>query len=395
MTDLLPLEEAWRRLLIDVKALPSERLAIDGASGRYLASPLAALHSRPAADVSAMDGYAVSRDGPWSLVGESRAGSPHSGALSSGEAVHVSTGAVVPPGADRILISENARLHENCLSAIDPPVPGRYVRAEASDFRAGEVLLERGARLNPAMIALAIAGGHARAEVCRKPRLAIIDTGDELSNERAGSSPAAIPASNAAMLAALARRFPCKISRADPVPDDLTALSRALDKFSGCDLLVTSGGASVGNHDLVRRALEAAGAEIAFHRIALKPGKPLLVARRGSQIVLALPGNPVSSYVTGFLFMLPLVRALLGAADPLPTPVFMQTTVALPPVGSRREFLRGVLDEGGVHPLARQDSGAMRALADAQLLIERVEGSDAVRPGTNVPVYLLENTGIA
>jgi molybdopterin molybdotransferase len=263
-------------------------------------------------------------------------------------------------------------------------------------------------------MALAIAAGHAHAAVHRLPHIAIIDSGDELAIDCENCPPHQIPASNGAMLSAMARSLPCTVERLGPVADDMTALADVLARAAHADVIVTSGGASVGDHDLVRPALEAWGADIDFWRIAIKPGKPLLVATRGKgeangggakgsgpkgsgrhQIVLGLPGNPVSSHVAAYLFMLPLMRALLGAAQPLPRKVRARLTTPLPPGGSRREFLRAVWDGADVAVQSRQDSAGLATLAASNALIEHPAGSPAREAGADVFAYLIENGGTA
>jgi molybdopterin molybdotransferase len=245
------------------------------------------------------------------------------------------------------------------------------------------------------VVALAFACGHARVRVRRKPRLAIIDSGDELAIDPANCAAHQIPASNGLMLTAMAAGVPCSVDRIGPVADHLDALAAALARAEGADLVVTSGGASVGDHDLIRPALERWGAEIAFWRVALKPGKPILVARRGRQLILGLPGNPVSSYVTAFLFMLPLMRALAGAAQALPIELIAPLTTDLPPVGKRLELLRGRWNGASVVPINEQDSSALLALSTANALIIRPLGAPAIEAGTPVPFHCLENGGIA
>jgi molybdopterin molybdotransferase len=256
-------------------------------------------------------------------------------------------------------------------------------------------LLEAGTRIGPAQIALALTGGHRMIRVRRKVRLAVLDTGDELASDPEKCAPHQIPASNGAMLAAMVAGLPCEVSQDAPVPDRLDALIKAFAAHAHADLIVTSGGASVGDHDLLRPALEQWGAEIDFWRVAIRPGKPLLVARKGKTIVLGLPGNPVSSNVTAFLFMLPLIRALSGAAAPVPMPFTAMLAQDLPPGGPRREFVRGRWDGAAVTPLRNQDSGALFTLAGSNVLIERAAGAPAASAGSPVSAYLLENGGIA
>jgi molybdopterin molybdotransferase len=396
MTAPLPLEEAQARLLALVTPLAAETAPVEAALGRYTAVPLRALRTQPAADLSAMDGYALRGPGPWRVIGESRAGHPFAGSIGGGEAVRVSTGALMPHGAETMLLQEDARRDGHTLQlAGDPPEPGRHIRRAGFDFHQGDELLPTGTHLGPAAIALALSAGHRVLEVHRAPQVAIIDSGDELAADPADCGPHQIPASNGAMLAAMAGAIPCTIKRIGPVPDDLSTLAQALDAARDADLVVTSGGASVGDHDLIRPALETAEARIAFWRVAIRPGKPLLVATRGRQIVLGLPGNPVSSFVTAYLFMLPLLRALAGAREPLPRPVALPVASDLPPGGERREFLRARWDGSALHPAGQRDSSALLALAGANALIDRPANAVGTKAGTPVPVYLLGNGGIA
>lgn len=387
MTPPIPLEEAWARLLALVDPLPVEHVAAEQAHGRYLAEPLVATRTQPAADLSAMDGYALASEGPWAVVGESRCGAPFAAVLGPAEAARISTGAVVPEGADRVLIQENAKREGDQLSGPWPDL-GAHIRRQGIDFRQGDVLLPTGSRLGAPQIALALAAGADALAVPRTPRVAVLDCGDELVD---GST----PATNGAMLAAMMAGLPCEVRRIGPVPDDRTALAEALGQCEDCDLVVTSGGASVGDHDLVRPALEAWGAEIAFWRVAIRPGKPLLVARRGAALVLGLPGNPVSAYVTGFLFALPALRRMLGAGDPLPRGEPIRCTADLPPGGERGEFLRAIRRPDGVEPILRRDSSLLAQLARADALIWRPAHCSGAKAGTDVPVYRLENGAIA
>jgi molybdopterin molybdotransferase len=231
--------------------------------------------------------------------------------------------------------------------------------------------------------------------VRRLVKNAFLDCGDELVTPPDTCDPHQVPASNAAMLAAMLDRLPATAMISAPVPDRIDAFVNALDAARDADVIVTTGGASVGDHDVTRPALEQWGAQLDFWRVAIKPGKPLLVARRGSQIVLGLPGNPVSAFVTAFFFLLPLVRAMSGAAQCLPKPETLPLAADLPPSGGRREFVRGVVTEGGALALASQDSGGLLAVSQATILIERPPQASAARSGTPVPVYRLQNGGIA
>ena len=394
----LPLEEAQARLLALAPALPVEQRAVADCAGYWLAEPLTAVRTQPARAMSAMDGYAVRNGeaGPWRVAGESAAGRPFSGALAAGEAMRISTGAVMPEGADCVLLQEDCDRDGDWLVHHEarPPV-GHHVRRAGLDFAAGDELLPAGARIGAAQLALALAAGHTRLPVRRAAKLALLDCGDELAPPGTPVEAHRLPASNAAMLAALVAGLPVETRRAGPIADDLDALTAALDAAGDADIVVTTGGASVGEHDLIRPALERLGAELAFWRVAIKPGKPLLVARRGKQVILGLPGNPASAYVTGYLFLLPLLRAMLGAANPLPRPIPARLAGPLGPGGKRIEFLRARWAEGEVAPETEQDSGALRPLAHANALIRREIDAPPAAIGDTLPVYWLENGGIA
>lgn len=400
----LPLAEAQARLLAQVKPLGAELVSAERAIGRYLAEPLLARRTQPVADLSAMDGYAMRADdlaGPWRVAGESAAGHPFGGELARGEAIRISTGAMMPSGESVVLLQENATRTGGRLALNGEGEPtARHIRRAGFDFRAGDEVLGAGTRIGPAQLALAIAAGHSELPVSRLPSLAILDSGDELAAAAAVCAPHQIPASNGAMLAAMAAPLASSVMRLGPVPDRLDALLATLDDAADTDVIVTSGGASVGDHDLVGPALEQWGATIDFWRVAMRPGKPLLVARRGRQVVLGLPGNPVSSYVTAFLFLLPLLRSLGGANFKHVLPVAIQAFVdgELPPTGDRREFIRAVYADNNVRPLLEQDSSALRALGRSNALIIRPPNSPRVQkehPPQAVWLYLLENGGTA
>lgn len=388
---MLSVEEAQARMLALLAPLPTEIVPVEDAVGRYLAEPLQAARTQPPADLSAMDGYAVAGPGPWRKIGESRCGEPFGGTLSPGECVRISTGAILPDGADRILIQEDAEVAGEQVTATEEPPIGKHIRRGGFEFAPGDALLAAGARIGPAQLALIRSSGHAAVAVHRAPNVAIFDSGDELASDPTACAVHQIPASNGAMLGALAAGLPCNVTLGEPLPDQLDAIVAALEAHRDADLLVLTGGASVGDHDLARPALEAVGAELDFWKVAMRPGKPLMVARRGKQLVLGLPGNPVSAFVTGFLFMLPALRRLLGATDCLPTPVMLPLADDCPAGSARREFLRGSLGPHGVAPALQRDSSALLTLARSNVLIDRPAGCDATKAGTSVPCYLLEN----
>ena len=395
----IPLEQALDRLLNDVAPLPVEQVGVAKATGRYLAEDLRAMRSQPACDLSAMDGYAVFGDdlaGPWNVVGESAAGHPFTNTFDRGEAIRISTGAHMPPGDMAVLLQENMNRKgdEITLNGEGDPTP-RHIRKAGYDFTEGQTILTKGTRIHAAQIALATGSGYAEIPVHALPSLAVIDSGDELAASPQTCGPQQIPATNGAMLAAMATPLVHETKWLGPVEDRLEDLLAAFERAANCDVIVTTGGASVGDHDLVRPALEQWGASLDFWRVAIKPGKPLMIARKDRQIILGLPGNPGSASVTAFLFMLPLLRRLGGSASPRPSSIMIPTGTAIDPGNQRREFLRAIYRDGCVTPLANQDSGGLHALALANALIDRPSQAVEVKAGTSVPVYLLENGGIA
>lgn len=399
----LTLEEAQAQLLSLAAPLPVEHVDIEGALGRYLAAPLRARRTQPAADVSAMDGYAVAEGdlaGPWTVIGESAAGHPCKVTVTPGHAVRISTGALMPGGGAAVILQEDLTREADRLelSGTAPIPPHKHIRHRGMDFAHDGLLLEAGTRIGPAQAALAISAGHRLLPVRRMPRLTILDSGDELAADPEQCAAHQIPASNGTMLTAMARELCVPAHRSGPVADDLEALLAALDGAADADLIVTSGGASVGDHDLVKPALERWGARLSFWQVAIRPGKPLLVATRSTagrqQIILGLPGNPVSSMVTAYLFMLPLLRAMLGAAAPLPRAIPARLDGMLGSNGARRQFVRGYWDGARVRPHVLQDSGALAALAASNVLIDRASHAPAAEAGETVPIYLLGNGGI-
>jgi molybdopterin molybdotransferase len=389
----VPLAEAQARLLTLAPDLPVEWREAGQSAGYYLAEAITARRDQPAAPLSAMDGHALRAadlPGPWTVIGESAAGHPFDGIVGAGQAIRISTGAMVPAGADMVLIKEDSTACGPTLTLTGtPPHPsGRHIRPQAMDFGEGQVILPGGGRVDAATIGLAIAAGYDRLPVRRAVRLAVIDGGDELAPAGILPDLHQIPASNGPMLVAMSQRLPVIATRIGPVPDQRDALIAAFATAADADVIVTSGGASVGDHDLMRPALAAMGATLEFWRVGIKPGKPLLVARRGHQIILGLPGNPASAWVTAFLFLLPLLRATLGAAQPLPRTIAVPLATPMGKGGSRMEFLRAHWDGASVALDPLQDSGALSPLARANALVVREPGAMPAPAGTPVPVYL-------
>lgn len=395
----IPLEEAQARLCALASLMPTLIVDAADAAGRYLAEDLVARRTQPGADLSAMDGYAVRDDdlaGPWTVVGESAAGHPFEKTLAKGEAARISTGAIMPQGAGAVLLQENARREAGTIYRNgEGDATARHIRRTGFDFREGETLLRAGTVIGPAQLALALSGGHGSLQVHQRAALAIIDSGDELSADPANCAAHQVPASNGAAIAALASSCVSEVQRIGPVPDTMDALLQGLEEASTADVIVTSGGASVGDHDLVRPALMEWGATIEFWRVTMKPGKPLMVARKDGKLIMGLPGNPVSSFVTGYFFLLPLLRRMAGASIYLPgsTPLVCRTP--LPPGGPRLEFLRGRRMDGEVVLVEERDSSAIRALAGADVLIRREIDAPEIAAGEMVPTYCIRNGGIA
>jgi len=398
---LLPLAEAQARLIALARPLPIERVPVIEALGRYLAEPLVAARTQPPADLSAMDGYAMRQadlPGPWRVIGESSCGYPFGSNCGAGEAVRIATGALMPEGTDMVLMQEDAKRAGDLLELTGtPPDPlAKHIRTAGNDFAKGAQLLGAGTHLGPAQLGLVLSAGHNFVAVRRAPRIVVIDSGDELSDDAGGCAVHQIPASNGVMLEVMMRQaVPCEVQRIGPVPDRLEALAAALKSAEHADVVVTSGGASVGDHDLIRPALADWGASLDFWKVAVKPGKPIMVATRAHQVIVGLPGNPVSSNVTAYLFVLPLLRALLGAAACLPRPVAAVAADGLPVGNDRQEFIRASFDGHTASARLNQDSGALGSLARANALIDRPVNAPAVKAGEPISIYLLENGGIA
>lgn len=393
MADMISVAEAQTRLFALAEPVATAQVPLRDAAGRWAAAPVTALRIQPELPLSAMDGYAIrfgDLPGPLRVIGESAAGRPFAGTVAAGEAVRIFTGAAVPAGADTILVQEEAVRDGDALTLTGegPPQVGAHVRPVGLDFTDGETLIDAGARLTPARIALAAIAGRATLPVRRRIRVAIAATGDELRAPGAPVPPGAIPESNGAMLAALLAALPVELIDLGILPDRIDALTAAFAAIDA-DLLVTSGGASVGDHDLVRPALQAAGTHIDFWRIAMRPGKPLMAGRMRDTVVIGLPGNPVSAHVTALLFVLPMVAHLSGAADPLPARRRAILADPLPANGVREDYLRAVEQAGTVRAAGRQDSSMLRTLAASNCLIVRAPHVPAAVPGDSVEILAI------
>jgi molybdopterin molybdotransferase len=391
---MIDLAVAQQRLLALAAPLPAEDIAISNCVGRFLASDVYAKRSQPAADLSAMDGYALRFDdliGGMKVIGESAAGRPFIGKVAEFETVRIFTGAHLPDGTDTVLMQEDAIEERGVLklNGNGPSAKGQHIRLTGSDFQKNQLLLPKGQMLNSGALAVAAMGGHGELHVGSTPKISIIGSGDELVPPGQVTSFAQIPSSNNIMIAAMLNNLPCDVQDHGIAADNLDSLESKLNECADADVIVTSGGASVGDHDLVRTALIRMGAEIDFWRVAIKPGKPLMAGRLGKSIIIGLPGNPGSAFVTAFLFLLPLVRQLAGSGMPWPKIMTAMSKTDMTIGGTRTEFVRAVVDENGIAPLSAQDSGLTSSLAAANALVIRQVDAPSVSAGEQVNFVLL------
>jgi molybdopterin molybdotransferase len=394
---LLPVDEAVARLLAGVEPLASEEVPLADAAGRVLAADVPALRTQPPFPASAMDGYALrgadAREGArLAVIGVSRAGERFAGSLGPGQAVRIFTGAPVPAGADAILIQENAEPAGDAILVREAVAPGRYIRPAGLDFKVGDVLLKTGRVLDARAISLAAAMGYAALPVRRRPKIAVLANGDELVPPGAEAGPDQIISSNGVGLSAMVREFGGEAVDLGIAPDREAAIGSAVDQAAGCDILVVIGGASVGEHDLVRATLAAKGMALDFWRIAMRPGKPMMVGRLAGMRILGFPGNPVSALVCGYVFLKPLIYALLGR----PADQRLATAKLGSDLGGnddRQDFVRARLEridgEQVAIPFPTQDSSMLATLAAADALIVRPAGAAAARQGDRISVLLL------
>lgn len=400
---LLPVSEALQRILDRATTLESEDVDLLHARGRTLAAAVTSKLDNPPFDASAMDGYAVRAEDvatvPASLavIGEAGAGRLFGGALGNGEAIRIFTGARVPEGADTIVIQENVTASGSNITVQETAARGANIRSKAQDFAKDEALIEPGSTLTARDVLIAASSGHGKLAVTRKPIVAILSTGDELVAPGSPLGPGQISGSNAYGLAAVIETAGGEARFLGIARDSLASLEKFINASEGADILVTSGGASVGDHDLVRPALENAGAKLDFYKIAMRPGKPLFFGCRSPngklQYCLGLPGNPVSALICSRVFLVPLIGRLLGRETPFE---FVQAILAepLPSNGPREHYMRGLLDLNSapprVTPLKNQDSGLIKSLQRANCLVVVPTDAPAQAAGTVVKVLRLD-----
>jgi molybdopterin molybdotransferase len=390
----LTIDEARERVLAAVKQpLPAEAVAVQRALGRVLAEDVAAERDVPAFDNSAMDGFAV-RSGPAGrtlhVVGESRAGAPAASTVGEGEAVRISTGAAMPGGADAVLQIERVTVDGGRVTLDDAVEPGRNVRPAGDDLRAGATVLPAGTRMGAAEVGLAVACGRATVSCARVPRVVVLATGDELVAPGAPLSPGELHETNGLTLAALATQAGAKVVRTEVVRDTETetraAIAGALEE---ADVLVLSGGVSVGPHDHVKPALQALGVDEVFWRVALRPGRPTWFGTRGETLVFGLPGNPVSAMVTFLLFARPALAALQGASHQ-PERLAARLGAAIPRHPDRDECVRVTLREGVAMPTGPQGSHQLRSMLGADGLAIVPAGAGTLEEGAHVVVERID-----
>ncbi|WP_160004117.1 gephyrin-like molybdotransferase Glp [Rhizobium sp. 18055] len=399
---MLTVAEAQGRLLSRARPVAaSEGVALAEADGRVLSSDVTARLTQPPFNASAMDGYALrGKDAPQpgttlKLIGTSAAGHSFDGSVGVGETVRIFTGAPVPEGADSVLLQEDADKIDGGIRTTFPVRPGQHVRPRGQDFLEGEAVLPAGTNVDFSRLTVAAAMNHATLDVLRRPVVAVLATGDELVAPGHQPGPSQIIASSTFGIAALARKAGAEVLDLGIVPDDTAAITAAIERarHANVDVIVTLGGASVGDHDLVQATLLAAGMELDFWRIAMRPGKPLMVGSFGETHVLGLPGNPVSSLVCGLLFLEPLIRKLasLPAINRIAT---AEAAVALKANDQRQDYVRARLTRSAAGALAatpfgKQDSSMMKIFAAADCLIIRPPHVPELPAGAACEVMLI------
>lgn len=390
---MIGFDEALARLAEVARPLDRERVPLAQAHRRVLAQAVIAGLDAPETDTSAMDGYAVREADVATLparlriVGESFAGTPFDGVVGPGQCARIFTGAALPAGADRVIIQEIVRRDGDVAVFGHALGGGRHVRPRGSDFRRGDRVLEAGRRLDPRAMVAAAGADAAEVEVWTRPEVIVLGTGDELAEPgQAAGRPGAIPESVSFGVVGMARDHGAEVIARLRLPDEPAALeAAAAEALARADLVVVTGGASVGEKDYARSMFAASGLELVFSKVAIKPGKPVWLGRAAGRLVLGLPGNPTSALVTARLFLAPLLAGLAGEAPDSalawrPAPLAGE----LPPCGERETFHRAGWTTAGVVPIGNQDSSAQKALAAADVLIRRRPGDPAAGAGDTV-----------
>ena len=401
---MISVAEARSRILAGLSPCGPEIVSLADAWGRILAAPVPARLTQPPADVSAMDGYALRAEDthpprPLRIVGEAPAGHPTDVRVGEGEAVRLFTGSVVPDGADTVLLQEDASAGEETVTPAAAQRSSQHIRKRGQDFAVGDGLLAPGRMLGARDIGLAAAANHPWLTVHRRPRIAILATGDEIALPGESISPGGIVSSNSHALAALVRAGGGIPSLLPVARDDPHAIAAAASAAVGMDMLVTTGGASVGDHDLIQAGLGTLGFTLDFWKIAMRPGKPMIFGSIGGTPVLGLPGNPVSAFVCAVLFLLPALASLSGLAGEFLAEDEALLGASLRANDHRADHLRAALsrDASGrlvATPNARQDSAMLRVLSEAQALVLRAPFAPAAEAGETVRILRLDALGL-
>ena len=401
---MISVEEARARIVAAMRPTAPEVVGLSEGWGRVTALPVTARLTQPPADVSALDGYALhAEDGTAGtrlrVIGAAPAGHPFAGNVGPGEAVRIFTGSVVPEGADAILIQENATRSDDVLLVNEPVRAGRHIRRAGQDFAAGDALLPSGHRLGARDIGLAASGNHPWLVVHRRPVVAILATGDEINLPGDPIAPGGIVSSNSHALAALVRARGGTPVVLPVARDDLASLAQAAEQVAGVDLLVTTGGASVGDHDLVQEGLGRRGLVVDFWKIAMRPGKPLIFGSLGAVPVIGLPGNPVSALVCAILFVVPALDRLTGLPGEAPPMVGVRLGTAVAGNDHRADFLRAGLtrEEDGTlvaTPFGPQDSAMLRLMSLADALVLRPPHAPPAAAGSVAEAIRLDLLGL-
>ncbi len=401
---LMPVADALAAILSGAEPMGEEMVALEEAHHRVLARDVAARRTQPPQAMSAMDGYAVRAAdaghvrAKLKVIGEVAAGRPFDRALQAGEAARIFTGGVIPDGADAVVIQEDTVADGNCITINEAAVTGRHIRPAGVDFREGDVLLSGGSRLTERDLSLAASMNYPELPVRRRPKVALLATGDELVMPGSTPGPGQIVYSNGYALRALARAEGADTIDLGVAADTMEATTAGIRRARdlGADILVTTGGASVGDHDLVKELLEAEKVAIAFWKIAMRPGKPMMHGRLGAMRVVGVPGNPVSSYVCTWLFVVPLIRALSGRKVIHHTRESALLGRDLGANDVREDYLRARLEERSdgtviVTPVNHQDSSLLANLAAAQALVIRAPFAPAAKAGASCEILRLPN----
>lgn len=398
---LLPVKEALVRVTAGLKPLVSEQVSLKDAHNRILADDLTATLTLPPFNSSAMDGYAVRAEDittyPVSLtvIGESAAGHEFHGTLGAGQAARIFTGAPLPKGADTVIMQENAERDGDTVTINQSAEAGNHIRPRGMDFSQGETLLTKGTKLSPRRLSLTASMNHAQVPVTRKPVIAILATGDELVQPGDTPAPDQIISSIPFGLAALVEAAGATAMRLGIARDTEQSLAEAINRAADADILVTIGGASVGDHDLVQQALKSHGMKLDFWKIAMRPGKPLMFATNDNQRVLGLPGNPVSSMICARIFLVPMIHRLLGSDEPDFEKLNAVLTMPIPANRDRQHYMRAIMSRDSygtlsVKPQDSQDSSLQAMLAGSNCLIIRPPNASTLTIGETVPVMPMD-----